>query len=327
MVTANVDVPDGFRAGFLTGARQSLRRRGMASQLVNVVSQGGSVRLLRVHDVGDEKRALFRMLSQEVGVNYHDMVLVKRSGRVQAVDVYVFATAEKISDTTRRLYLMAAAGSSQTLVGKLVGGEGEFVKHAEDFKRMSENAQAGRFQKVLDGYHGLPKSMREEKAVMMMRVMAAQRISEDEYAQAIAEFRKNHPNDACLDMLSIDGYLLRKKHELALECVDRLDKAVGGDPYLNSLRSGINADRENWAEARRFAQKAVEGAPDLPEGYWQMVAVTLGEKKHAETAKWLTTIEEKFNLQMNNLESTPEYGEFIKSPEYRSWKESRGNRE
>jgi len=51
---------------------------------------GGTYRFLRIRDVGTERRALFRMVNADDGLNYHDLVLLKTSsGAVRAVDIDV----------------------------------------------------------------------------------------------------------------------------------------------------------------------------------------------------------------------------------------------
>jgi hypothetical protein len=42
-------------------------------------------------------------------------------------------------------------------------------------------------------------------------------------------------------MFILDALLLEKKYDEALAAVDRIDKLVGGDPYLDTYRTNINA--------------------------------------------------------------------------------------
>ena len=52
-------------------------------------------------------------------------------------------------------------------------------------------------------------------------------------------FSQAHPNDAMIDLISVDAYILRKAYDKALEAIDRVDKAIGRDPYLKVLRGNV----------------------------------------------------------------------------------------
>ena len=95
-VTANVDVSDRSRQEFIGGAKESMT--GLGSQLVDIVQQGGSLQLLRIHELDNEKRAFFRLVQADGGLNYHDMVLAKnKRAKTRAVDIYIFTSSEKLT--------------------------------------------------------------------------------------------------------------------------------------------------------------------------------------------------------------------------------------
>ena len=63
-----------------------------------------------------------------------------------------------------------------------------------------------------------------------------------------------YPTDPGLDLLSITYYTDKKDFARARECVDRLETAVGGDPYLDVTRAAINRAAGKYEEARRLAR-------------------------------------------------------------------------
>ena len=67
----------------------------------------------------------------------------------------------------------------------------------------------------------------------------------------LEDFRKYYSQDPCLDLLLIDYYTLKKDYAQAIPCVDRLDKSVGGDPYLNVLRAASTSAAGHLNEACR----------------------------------------------------------------------------
>ncbi len=323
--TGGIEGVETARRGFIVGAKTALRRPGSAGyELIKQVTQGASYRCIRIHVEGNEKRALFRLLGPEGGLNYHDLILARQpDGNVRAVDMYVFAIAERASQTLRRAFLALAAEASKGILGKLTGTESDYVRHAADLRRMADAFQGGRRQQVLDIYSRLPSSLKRDKSVLILRVGAAAELGEQEYTAAMDTLRRYHPRDPCLDLMLIDRYFLQKRYDEALRCVERLDAAVGGDPYLNALRANVSAAQEEYDAAREFAHKAIDADPTLLEAYWALVSVSLATKDFDETSRLLRLIDEKFAVEFADLNEVPEYADYVKSPQYQEWLKSR----
>ena len=66
------------------------------------------------------------------------------------------------------------------------------------------------------------------------------------------------------DLILMNHYVLGRRADDALACIDRLGKAVGGDPYLDADRAGIYLNKGDLAAAKKCAQKAAAVEPDEP---------------------------------------------------------------
>jgi tetratricopeptide (TPR) repeat protein len=296
-----IDAPEGFRKGFVNGAKESRREgNGVAQNIVDSMKQGGSYTFLRVHTKEKRPSVLFRLVPpKSSGVNYHDYVLARRpDGQVRAVDLYVFMTGELISQTLRRSFVQAAAHSSRGLLERLTGSEQEFFKHYAQLEQMARSIKGGQYREALTIYQNLPAELKKDKNALILRFQAAQQAEDDrEYSQSIEDFRKEHPDDACIDILSIDYHLLKKQYPQALACIDRLDRAVGGDPYLQTFRAGIHIEQDDLEVARKDLQNAIDEEPTMKDAYWSLVTVTLLQRKFDETLKTLLSrIEKVLNL-------------------------------
>lgn len=327
--TAGIEAPEENRRAFINGARKGLSDpRGGLRQTVQQAAVSGGYRFLCMQSAGDEKRSLFRLLTPEGGLNYHRLVLGRMAdGKLRAVDMYVFATGETFSQTIRRMYLPVAAEASKSVLARLTKSESDFIKNIKTLEQMSLALRDGRNAQLLDLYKSLPHSLQKEKIFLLMRVKAAPDVSEKEYAEALDAFRDACPGDACLDLLLIDHYVMKKEYDRALGCIDALDKAVGGDPYLNAMRANMYVEKQDFAKARECAQKAVAAEETLEPAYWSLIAACLGVKDFAETSRQLTAIHEKCGVEIGDLTTTPEYAEFIKSPAYKEWLEEQGRDE
>ena len=156
--------------------------------------------------------------------------------------------------------------------------------------------------------------------MFLLRLRAAQAIDENEYAATLDEYRKLFPKDPGLDLLSISYYTTKKDFKQALECINRIESAVGGDPYLNVTRAALCDVQGKHDEAKRLARKAAdEQEPTLLPAYFEMLGVSLIQKNHAETLAVLKEVDQKFQLKLNDLTKVREYADFVKSPQYKDW--------
>jgi hypothetical protein len=304
-----------FRSGVLTGIRSA---DGFGGAIVRELQAGGSYQFLRLKEIDGQKSALFRLIGSS-GVNYHEFPLAKVDGRVMATDIYVFLSGERLSETLRRSALPLAQEASKTWLEKLTTTESEYVKHYDRYSTMNDAIRAGRFADALGIYASLPPALRQDKSVLMSRYRAAASVGDQELVEVIEDFRRFHPEDVCLDFLLIDYYIAKKDVDQALASIGRLDDAVGGDPFLDSLRAEVIYSNGQAAEAIALAEKAISGAPELINVYLVMAGLAIKEKDHARTLATLKQIEEKFNFQFNDLSQVPDYADFVRSEQGREW--------
>jgi hypothetical protein len=151
------------------------------------------------------------------------------------------------------------------------------------------------------------------------RLRAAQAIDDDEYSTVLEEFRQLYPQDPCLDLLLIDYYFMKNDYARVNESTNRLDKSLGGDPYLNVLRSNMSASGGDLKAARGFADRAIKEEPTLASGYLALLNVSILERTHKESLELLKKLDKTFRTKFDDLSKVPEYAEFARSPEYKEW--------
>ncbi len=320
--TAGIDAPEKYRKDFIKGIKQSqVSGKGISNAIVEAVKKGGSYSLIRCHPRENRPWLLFRLLFPESGLNYHDLTLVRRpDGQIKIVDFYVFMSGEMFSQTVRRGYLMSLARLPGGLLDRLSGSERAYVKYFESLGKMNEARQGGQFAEVLKVYETFPPELKTEKSVLLTRIQAAQSLGDDgEYARALEDYRTAYPTDASIDILSIDYYFLKKRYREAIVCIDRLEQAVQGDPYLRTMRAGMLAEQGDLPAASAEIEKALKADPGLIDAYWGLINISLKAKDHDETLKTLRIVRDKFQLDVGNLAEAPLYKEFVASPQYQVW--------
>jgi hypothetical protein len=317
-------VPKDWNRGFRKGFKSTVNNRGKTiPMIVDAVRRGGRYTFLRLRGRDGQKTALFRLiLPDEGGVNYHEMILVRdRGGSVRVVDVYVYMSAERMSDGVRRTFLVHAAEASKGVLEKLLGDESEYVKHFDTIVRMHRLNVEGRHRQVLRLYESLPVALQRHKNVLFIRLPAAQAVGEKEHLAAIEAFRRHHPRDPCVEMLALDVHLMRGRYDEAIAGLRRMSEAVGGDPYADTLRANVHLMKKDLAGAEEVARLAAKAEPELIEPWWLLVSISLARKGHAETLRLLLHLEREFDLEFKDLTRAEGYEHFVRSPEYRTWLE------
>jgi hypothetical protein len=210
---AGVETTDSCRKNFAKGFKNATGHGGLFGHIVESV-KGGSYKMLRIHTVKDEKRVLFRLMDPAGAFSYHDWILARRpNGQVRAVDVYIFASGERMTETARRGFLPVAAQASQGVISRLVGGESDYVKNWPKLKQMADCLKTQKYKDGLAVYQQLPSSMKKDKNTLIIRFNLAQNSGdEEEYSKAMQDIMTNYPNDPCADFIGIDAYLLRNEY-------------------------------------------------------------------------------------------------------------------
>jgi predicted Zn-dependent protease len=215
----------------------------------------------------------------------------------------------------RRMFFFAIAQDPGTLQ-RLTGKKNPFIEHIEDYKQMLEKVRAGDGRGAEELYQRLPEETKKQKSVMLAHVFASSKLGDDAYVKAIDEMRHLFPHDGGVDLMSIDAFSLKQKWPQALAAIDRVDGAVGGDPYLDVFRSNIHLRAGHLDQARDCAARAAGREPTLPQAFWAQVNVSLAQADYAETARVLAHLRDVLHVELPDLTQVPEYQGFVASPEY-----------
>jgi len=77
-----------------------------------------------------------------------------------------------------------------------------------------------------------------------------------------------------------------------------------------------NGDNEN---AKKLVVEAIKQDDLMLDAYWSLLGFYLMEKDHARTLQTLKTIDSKFSIQFNDLQTLPQYKVFVKSDAFGEW--------
>lgn len=317
-IKAKRAVEEGFTEGFVSRAQRG--DDGLPVTLVNAINEGGSLTPLQV--IPGERHPIVRsrLLTAEGSLSYLDFYLARRADdSIRVVDVFPHAVGEAVSQTVRRFYLSVVAESERSVIDRLTGKEQAFITHLPTLSEMTIDLQARRYEEVLTSYRSLPKELQDERVYLVLRFTAAAEIDEDDYVAAMDDFFRLFPNDPSANLFLIDHSYLQGKFDETLAAIDRLDEAIGGDPYLLVLRAGILMELGNLEEARAILGLALERDPRMIETFWVLITLSLLEEDYDETVQLLDLIASEFEMVFNDLTELPEYAGFVQSPQFADW--------
>ncbi len=319
-----IDVPARHYQSIRPRATNILKSEGSPlNEILARLREGATYRLLRVREKNGEVRAMFRMLMLDGSVNYHDMLLVrKENGDVRIGDVYTMLSGEDISASLWRLYNVLSAHRETLQQEDHVRGALSYSKQLDSIIAMGTSLRNGEPQAVVDIYHSLPETLKSDKATMILRYMAAAQLSAEEVNAAILDFRTQHPDDICVDFLSVDLHMNNGDYDRALACLNTAKDFIGDDPYIDVVKARCHCLAGHFENARAAASRAIDAEPDLIDAYWVQVTVSLESRDFAEVTRLLNLIGERFVVEIEDLTQIPEYAEYVKSPEYQEWLES-----
>lgn len=310
------------KKGFIRGVKKDLTdETGMPSMLHALIKEGGSIRLLRIHEQDGQKRALIRLLPAKGGAMYFDYLLAKAFGNVRAVDIFVYTSGEMLSATIRQSFLPLAVEESKSLIQRLMGEEGEFMKNFDKIMQMKNAILAKEYQKAWKSYEAMPAELRKNKTILTFALQASQNVGATEYQNVLDTYKASHPDDPCLDLMLIDYYFIKKEYDEAAASAIRVDKKLGGDAHMKTICARMLLAQDKDDEARKIAQEAIDLEGDFLPAYKILLGLSFKTKDFDESVRILDRLSEKFGNRYRNLTKTPENAEFLASPQYREWKE------
>lgn len=325
------------------GARLAARSNGASSLLVQKITHDNfaghlvcqwqakavSYKFLHVHTVHGQPRPVFRRVakSSRTGVQmvaYDELLLgaSRKDHRVRVIDIYSYVTGQTLSELL--------SGSTNATHESIEDGAGpmDIVAGVQKAKQLRA---AGQFAEALAALDGLPPALRHSRGVLVMRMGIANSLSKEAYKQALDEIAAAFPDDPAMASVLIDGDVMREDYDAALRHIDVLDRAIGGDPWQDAVRTGILVKRNHPGDLERAAECAenvVRSEPKMSKGYFALLDVQLARKQFTEALTTMTRLADSFSAKWDDakLRASPPFAELVATPEYAAWRASRESR-
>ena len=119
-------------------------------------------------------------------------------------------------------------------------------------------------------FRSLPQELQDEKWIAWMGLIVSVGLDEAIYLQEIERFMKLFPDDPGLDLLTLGHWESKREWKRGLECLERFDHFIGGDPYLNTYRTIFLIKLGRTTEAKVSARQLLAAEPKLEGSFYTM---------------------------------------------------------
>lgn len=312
-----------FKKGFIDGFSKGIK--SLPQKIVNTTNNGGFYDFINYYyDLENSTyRMLFRLFSEEEGINYHDFQLVFVDGEFYIQDIYIYVTGENLSDTANLIYLMSMP---KNLFEKIIfGNNSKEMKHllnAVTSQKANKNKTALQHLNLIEG------NLKHSKIYHVVKILITSVLSDTDYLEAMQDMLKDYKDDPTSYLLSIDYYVMLEKYDKAIEAIEKLEKDTG-DSFLNYMKGNIAYTNENYKDAISYFEIVIDEYPTYDTPKFSLINSYTIQSNYTKCVSVLDQI------IANKMYTTSELVEFVeskeedgsnsllkleKSEEYKNWK-------
>jgi tetratricopeptide (TPR) repeat protein len=319
-------VPSAQREAFISGTKRGYATNSLSKIIVGETSKGGSFHFLRFSKRDGFETAIFRFIRADTALSYFEFAMPPSNATNFGVapDVYAYISSEWMSQTSANVSLQLRAAEDPSVLNKLFRSAGLSSSDANTFKTIIDKGKIQDWRGVITAYHALPAAMQQSKICLMFRFNAATRLQDNvEITSVVEDLRKYCGNDAGIEFLSLDYYLIRKEFGKAMNSVDSLERFVGVDPYIDVLRGNISLQAGDTDQALVAGKRAAEREPTLEAAQMLVATAALSRSDFASLASAFRALQKMGKVTVADVEANAAYAQFRESPEFAAWRDGR----
>ncbi len=303
-IAAGSKKTDANRRDFIKGVETSMKKTDFGDQIIQSLGQDGSYELVKQYEKDQKQHLLFRLRSDDGGLNYNDFELTKYRNKVCIADIFIYTSGENLSKSIGDLM------ESQLSDGNSFNNAQ--VKEFEKLKELKLLFLEKKYHHARDLYLTLPSSIRNGKIVQIMYLQICSALDENIYKQALHQFESNFANEPYMYLSLIDVHIYNKDYSKALKSVNKIDSLINKDPFLDYYRALMYNLMQKPTEARTHLEMVVTSMPEFGDGALELIANYLeaDDKKKSQDAIRAYREKKKFNQEKldNLLTRYPGYG-------------------
>lgn len=275
-----IDKDDEYVKGFVNGLSDGMNT--IYNNITKEIENGAYYNLVN-YEYNIVERSyyiMFRIYSEETGVNYHDYRVCTDGINIKFNDIYIYLTAEHLSKTFQHLLLGSMPKKSyvSNFFGINQNDDILVVNTARKLMRQGNYKKA--YEKILE----IDGPLANEKFILIIKSMIASGVSDKLYEENLKEFAKLFPNDPTLYLKQIDYYFLKENYPMVHEKIDKLIFETEDD-FLYIIKAKVFLMTKDYENADSHYSYMIENYPDLIEGYFGYISSLTYQERFTEALK------------------------------------------
>ena len=293
----------------------------LPNQIVQQINLGASYQFINSYTKEESLHLIFRLVTHNGGLNYHDYAIYQKNGKWIINDIYVYMSSENYKETIKRSYLSSLATMQfDSIFWQNFEIDDDYIA---DLKRLSNaqfNLHTQRLEQALLCMDSINSSLKNEKVYHLNQILLQRRLNQKNYNEAIDAYQLAYPKEASLQLILIEANLIQGNMEKALKAVNQLDKILGVDPYLNYHRANVYLRTGDYQASIDAGRNFHQAFPDNISWYPIRIQQLTLVKNIAECIQLLEEMESKFGLRKYQLDKMMNKNQYLKnSNEYKAW--------
>lgn len=255
---------------------------------------------------------IFRFAGKNEGLNYHDFEVGRyKKDQCRFTDMFLYTTGENYSETVRNLFYETGL-DPDAYKDIVIFKENDLYR----LQRLRYYMQQKDYPAAKNEFDQLSLTAQQLRFIQIQHILICSRISNDEQVKAIESFKKLFPDEKRLGLLFLDGYFINEDYNKALECINQIDSAVMGDPYLHFYRYNIYTRMNEKDKALKSLEVSVAQTKNFEDAILQLISEYLARNENLKADPLVKRFRagKKFNQEQLDLllQSYPSYVEKAK---------------
>ncbi|MCI0651130.1 MAG: hypothetical protein L0Z55_04535, partial [Planctomycetes bacterium] len=302
----------------LASVRESLEKSILrGEELLAILGDDGSASFLRARREGDAGKVLLRLQSPDNTFRYQEYrIETKREGEPRVTDVRHIMDGYDATEIIRwRLLRKLDSAPSAAAYGALE----EPWEDEKRFAAIEKMCEAGQWRDAWRAANDLPLELRHTQRTLRRSFAIAEHLSREAVEEVFARWRRIWPLDPTPILCRQQYFASNALHVEAASTCSAIAAALA-DPLYWKMQEGHQfAAAGERAAARNCFRQAIELDARQDDAYWELVAMALADKDHPAVVALLDEMAAKLGMEYEDFTTTPEFADFVKSPEYQAW--------
>lgn len=273
---------------------------------------------------GEQKyHLLFRMFSEDEGLNYHDYQLNYTNGKFLIEDLYIYTTGEYLSETLRQLYLISIP---QKYMDDMDMSKESIstIFFILSYKKLIEKQE---YKKAFDLLNDLKGDIRNQKIYYTLKIQVASEVNDVYYMEAIDELLKKFPEDPSTQLMAVDYYVMLKDYNATMSALNALQAATGDD-FVEYVKGNIAWEFEDYEGAEKAYGYIMNEYPSYEMAKMSLLYLYDFLEKHEDNILLLNKMMASEAYTKQDLidfidDKTNELEHLPKAAIYKKWKEKK----